>query len=53
VHEVRAADFERAAASARSSALEWLDSARNHAKYANSAGQYDELEQYLRKIKRW
>lgn len=53
VEPVRAADFQAAAGTVKSSALEWLTTAKNHARYANVAGQYDELEAYLRKIKRW
>jgi SpoVK/Ycf46/Vps4 family AAA+-type ATPase len=53
VEPVRAADFQAAAATVKSSALEWLSTAKNHARYANVAGQYDELEAYLKKIKRW
>lgn len=53
VEPVRTADLEAALAGLRSSALEWLATARNHARYANVAGQYDELEAYLKAIKRW
>ena len=53
VEPVTPADFQAAAATVKSSALEWLASAKNHARYANVAGQYDELETYLKKIKRW
>lgn len=53
VHEVTSADFERAAKEARSSVLEWLATARNYAKYSNEGGQYDELGEYLKKVKRW
>jgi len=53
VEPVRTADLEAALAGLRSSALEWLATARNHARYANVAGQYDELEAYLKAVKRW
>ena len=53
VEPVRPADFQAVAGSVKSSALEWLATAKNHARYANVAGQYDELEAYLKKIKRW
>ena len=29
--------------------LEWLTTARNYARYANDAGQYDEVLEFLRK----
>ena len=32
--------------------LEWLRTIRNYVKYANQTGLYDDVEQYLRKIKR-
>ena len=53
VHEVTAADFERTAKESRSSVLEWLATARNYAKYSNEGGQYDELGEYLKRVKRW
>jgi SpoVK/Ycf46/Vps4 family AAA+-type ATPase len=53
VHEVRLADFERTAKETRSSVLEWLATARNYAKYSNEGGQYDELGEYLKRVKRW
>lgn len=33
----------------KSTALEWLTMARNYAKYANEAGQYDEVVEFLKK----
>ena len=33
----------------RSSSLEWLTTARNYARYANEAGQYDEVLEFLRR----
>jgi len=53
VHEVTTADFERAVKESRSSVLEWLATARNYAKYSNEGGQYDELGEYLKRVKRW
>lgn len=53
VHAVTHADFERALASSRSSVLEWLATARNFARYSNEGGQYDELAEYLKRVKRW
>jgi len=53
VHEVTSADFERTAKESRSSVLEWLATARNYAKYSNEGGQYDELGEYLKRVKRW
>jgi SpoVK/Ycf46/Vps4 family AAA+-type ATPase len=53
VHEVSAKDFESAAAAAKSTVLEWLATAKNHARYANEGGQYDELAEYLKRIKKW
>ncbi|HTF88501.1 MAG TPA: AAA family ATPase [Planctomycetota bacterium] len=53
VHEVTAADFQRALTQVRSSVLEWMASARNHARYSNEGGQYDELAEYLKLVQRW
>lgn len=50
---VEARDFTRALAGMQSSALEWFATARNHARYANEAGTYDELVDYLRRIGKW
>ncbi|MGH8079336.1 MAG: AAA family ATPase [Lysobacter sp.] len=33
----------------RSTTLEWLTTARNHARYANQAGQYDEVLEFLKR----
>jgi SpoVK/Ycf46/Vps4 family AAA+-type ATPase len=38
----------RALNEVRPSTLEWLTSARNHARYANEAGQYDEVLDFLK-----
>ncbi len=53
VHPVGMADFERACAAIQSSAEEWLATARNYARYSNEAGQFDELTDFLKKVKRW
>lgn len=53
VHEVSQEDLRRALADSRSTALEWLSTARNYARYSNEGGQYDELVAYLKKVKRW
>jgi SpoVK/Ycf46/Vps4 family AAA+-type ATPase len=37
--------------STRPSTAPWLESARNYVRYANSAGEYDELANYLRRRK--
>ena len=38
-----------ALAQTRPTTLEWLTSARNHARYSNQAGQYDEVLEFLKK----
>lgn len=53
VHEVSMRDFERALDQVKPSVTEWFASARNYARYSNEGGQYDELAEYLRKVKRW
>lgn len=53
VHDVEPADFDLALARMRSSVTEWLATARNHARYSNEGGQYDELAEYLKQVKRW
>ena len=53
VQEVAAADLESALAKSQSTALEWLATARNYARYANDGGQYDELVRFLKAVKRW
>lgn len=53
VERIAQADLERALGSTRSSVLEWLATARNHARYSNEGGQYDELTEYLKKIRKW
>jgi len=46
-------DFDRERKTMQSSATEWLTTARNYARYANEGGQYDELTEFLKRIKRW
>lgn len=53
VHEVATRDFEKALDEVKPSVTEWFASARNYARYSNEGGQYDELADYLRKVKRW
>lgn len=53
VQEVHPRDFEEAADELRSTAIEWLTTARNHARYANTGGQYDELVRYLKSVGQW
>lgn len=42
-------DLESAAAEVKPTALEWLTTARNYARYANESGQYDEVLRFLAK----
>jgi len=46
-------DFERELKLMQSSAQEWLATARNYARYSNEGGQYDDLTQFLKRVKRW
>lgn len=41
------ADLEAAAREVKPTALEWLTTARNYARYANESGQYDDVLQWL------
>ncbi|MCC6784729.1 MAG: ATP-binding protein [Planctomycetes bacterium] len=52
VQPVTTKDLLEAAKAMRSSAEEWLATARNHARYANESGQYDELAEFLKRHKR-
>ena len=45
---IAAADLKRAADEVKPTALEWLSTARNYARYANESGQYDEVLAFLR-----
>jgi SpoVK/Ycf46/Vps4 family AAA+-type ATPase len=53
IHPVTAEDFERELKSMQTSASEWISTARNYARYSNEGGQYDELTEFLKQIKRW
>jgi AAA+ superfamily predicted ATPase len=46
---ITAEQLRAAIKSVRPSTGPWLESARNHVRYANSSGEYDELAAYLRK----
>jgi transitional endoplasmic reticulum ATPase len=53
VHPVTMADVDAQLGRMQSSAQEWIAQARQHAKYANEAGAYDDLANWLRAIKKW
>jgi SpoVK/Ycf46/Vps4 family AAA+-type ATPase len=53
IHPVSMADFERELKQMQTSASEWLATARNYARYSNEGGQYDELTEFLKQVKRW
>lgn len=53
VHNVAPEDLEAALGASTSSALEWLITARNYARYANEGQCYDDLVRYLKSVKRW
>jgi len=53
VHPVTPEDFDRTLDEMKSTALEWLATARNYARYSNEGGQYDDLTAYLKAAKRW
>ncbi|MCA9759410.1 MAG: AAA family ATPase [Candidatus Eisenbacteria bacterium] len=46
-------DFERGLEEVRSTAEEWIATARNHAKYSNQGGRYDDVIRFLKSINRW
>ena len=46
-------DFATELKSMQSTALEWLATARNYAKYSNEGGQYDDLAEFLKRQKKW
>lgn len=46
---IRSEHLFEAAKSVRATTLEWLSTARNYAKYANDAGQYTEVLEFLKK----
>ena len=43
------AQLRKAVKATRPSTTAWLESARNHVRYANATGEYDELAEYLRR----
>jgi len=45
---LRNEDFRDALTEVKPTAMEWLTTARNYARYANEAGQYDEVLAFLR-----
>ncbi|MBI5363353.1 MAG: AAA family ATPase [Planctomycetes bacterium] len=53
VHRVDPKDLEAALAQSRASTLEWLSTARNYARYSNDGGQYDELVEFLKRVRKW
>jgi len=53
VQPVTQADFDAELKALRSSASEWIATARNYARYSNEGGQYDELAGYLKRHKKW
>jgi SpoVK/Ycf46/Vps4 family AAA+-type ATPase len=48
IHPITAAHFKRAMKDVRASIRPWLETAKNHALFANDGGVYDELLEYLR-----
>ena len=48
VQPITTEQLRSAVVSTRPSTESWLESARNHVRYANTAGEYDELAVYLR-----
>jgi SpoVK/Ycf46/Vps4 family AAA+-type ATPase len=46
---ITAEDLKQALREVKPTALEWLTTARNYARYANEAGQYDEVLEFLQK----
>ena len=53
IHPVVPDDFERELKGMQSTAQEWLATARNYARYSNEGGQYDDLTEFLKRVKRW
>jgi SpoVK/Ycf46/Vps4 family AAA+-type ATPase len=51
VKPIGVAELREAIKATRPSTVAWFESARNHVRYANSAGEYDELAAYLRQRK--
>lgn len=53
VQPITMADFERELKQMQSTAMEWISTARNYAKYSNTGGQYDDLTNFLKAVKKW
>lgn len=51
IQPVAMADFDQALAGQRATAGEWFATARNHVRYANEGGRYDDLEGYMKRHK--
>lgn len=49
IEPITAAHVERARAKIRPTTREWFSTARNYARYANEAGQYDDIADYIRR----
>ena len=49
VEPISMAHVDKARARVRSSTREWFSTARNYAQYANDAGQYDDIADYIRR----
>ena len=49
VQPITTAQLRAAVATTRPSTEAWFESARNHVRYANTSGEYDELATYLRR----
>ena len=45
--------FQAALKAMNSTALEWIAQARNHARYSNEGGHYDDLVAWLKGIRKW
>lgn len=46
-------DFQKELAGMQSSASEWFSTARNYARYSNEGRHYDELIEYLKRVRKW
>jgi SpoVK/Ycf46/Vps4 family AAA+-type ATPase len=53
IHPVLTDDFDRELKLMQSTAQEWMATARNYARYSNEGGQYDDLTEFLKRVKRW
>ncbi|HZG13618.1 MAG TPA: AAA family ATPase [Candidatus Bathyarchaeia archaeon] len=45
-------DLQQAIAGTKPSTIEWLRTVKNYVKYANQAGMYDDVEEYLSRVKK-